>query len=81
MTNRIARPLSEIVAEPTFLTIDGVSAIHLPGFGRSERRDTLRKRRPFSSAVSTPDSVVLCEAYNNWLVDYCAAAPAKTSLG
>jgi predicted TIM-barrel fold metal-dependent hydrolase len=32
---------------------------------------------PFSSAVSTPDSVILCEAYNDWLVDFCAADPKR----
>ena len=85
MTNRIARPLSEIAAVPTFRTIDGLSirfvesdrrdtdallfspwpesvfayepvwsrlaatthlvAVDLPGFGRSERRDSLMTPR------------------------------------
>jgi len=85
MTIRIVRPLSEIAAEPTFRTIDGVAtrfvesdrrdtdallfspwpesvfayepawsrlaetthlvAVDLPGFGRSERRDTLMTPR------------------------------------
>jgi len=85
MTNLIGRPLSEIAAEPTFRTIDGLSirfiesdrrgmdallfspwpesvfayepawsrlgetthlvAVDLPGFGRSERRDTLMTPR------------------------------------
>lgn len=47
MMHRAAQSLSEIAAEPAFRTINGVlmrfvESDDLPGFGRSERRDTLR---------------------------------------
>jgi predicted TIM-barrel fold metal-dependent hydrolase len=63
--------------ERGFDAVSQLEMMDVEGFAAAALYPSVFLYVPFSSAVSTPDSVILCNGYNNWLVDFCAANPRR----